>query len=61
MVCLFDYMKKIALDLYNFANATRWCSISGKFETLYWDVHLLANKTGLGQLWDDPADYFQEN
>jgi hypothetical protein len=24
-------------------------------------VHLLANKTGLGQLWDDPADYFQEN
>ena len=25
---------------------------SGHFETLYWDLHLLANKTGLSQ-WDD--------
>ena len=25
----------------------------GHFETLYWDVHLLANKTGLTSKWDD--------
>jgi hypothetical protein len=30
----------------------------GHFETLYWDLHLLANKTGLAQ-WDDKTDYFQ--
>jgi len=30
----------------------------GHFETLYWDLHLLANKTGLSQ-WDDTTDYFQ--
>jgi len=31
----------------------------GHFETLYWDVHLLAHKTDLVELWDDPTDYFQ--
>jgi len=30
----------------------------GHFETLYWDLHLLANKTGITQ-WDDKNDYFQ--
>lgn len=25
----------------------------GHFETLYWDVHLLANRTGLASKWDD--------
>jgi len=30
----------------------------GHFETLYWDLHLLANKTGIAQ-WDDKTDYFQ--
>merc|ERR1712037_340815 len=30
----------------------------GHFETLYWDLRLLANKTGLAQ-WDDKTDYFQ--
>jgi len=30
----------------------------GHFETLYSDLHLLANKTGLAQ-WDDKTDYFQ--
>jgi len=30
----------------------------GHFETLYSDLHLLANKTGLAQ-WDDKNDYFQ--
>jgi len=33
----------------------------GHFETLYWDVHLLANKTGLTSLWDDPTDFFQSS
>ena len=25
----------------------------GHFETLYWDIHLLANKTNLVEQWDD--------
>ena len=25
----------------------------GHFETLYWDIHLLANKTNLVSQWDD--------
>jgi len=33
----------------------------GHFETLYWDVHLLANKTNLEKLWDDKNDYFQSS
>jgi len=33
----------------------------GHFETLYWDVHLLAHETDLVQLWDDPTDYFQSS
>lgn len=33
----------------------------GHFETLYWDVHLLANKTGLTAQWDDSTDYFQSS
>jgi len=30
----------------------------GHFETLYWDMHLLANMTGIA-VWDDKSDYFQ--
>ena len=26
----------------------------GHFETLYWDMHLLAQKTNLVEKWDDP-------
>ncbi|XP_023320692.1 carbohydrate sulfotransferase 13 [Eurytemora carolleeae] len=33
----------------------------GHFETLYWDIHLLANKTGLSKEWDDPQDFFQSS
>merc|ERR1712183_505427 len=33
----------------------------GHFETLYWDIHLLANKTGLVGQWDDKNDYFQSS
>lgn len=33
----------------------------GHFETLYWDIHLLANKTGLTSKWDDKSDYFQSS
>jgi len=33
----------------------------GHFETLYWDVHLLANKTNLVDKWDDKNDYFQSS
>jgi len=33
----------------------------GHFETLYWDMHLLANKTNLVGKWDDPNDYFQSS
>jgi len=32
----------------------------GHFETLYWDMHLLANKTGIA-VWDDKTDYFQSS
>jgi len=31
----------------------------GHFESLYWDIHLLASKTNLTKQWDDPTDYFQ--
>lgn len=33
----------------------------GHFETLYWDIHLLANKTNLVDKWDDQTDYFQSS
>jgi len=33
----------------------------GHFETLYWDIHLLANKTNLTSQWDDQNDYFQSS
>merc|ERR1719361_1249991 len=33
----------------------------GHFETLYWDIHLLANKTNLVAQWDDKNDYFQSS
>lgn len=33
----------------------------GHFETLYWDMHLLANQTKLVKQWDDPTDYFQSS
>lgn len=33
----------------------------GHFETLYWDIHLLANKTNLISQWDDKNDYFQSS
>jgi len=33
----------------------------GHFETLYWDMHLLAQKTNLVEKWDDPNDYFQSS
>merc|ERR1712241_962497 len=33
----------------------------GHFETLYWDMHLLANKANLVQKWDDKNDYFQSS
>jgi len=33
----------------------------GHFETLYWDIHLLANKTNLVDKWDDQKDYFQSS
>jgi len=33
----------------------------GHFETLYWDIHLLANKTNLVSQWDDKNDYFQSS
>jgi len=36
-------------------------SFIGKFETLYWDIHLLANKVNLTEKWDDPKDYFQSS
>ena len=31
----------------------------GHFESLYWDMHLLASRTNLTKQWDDPTDYFQ--
>ena len=31
----------------------------GHFESLYWDIHLLASRTNLTKQWDDPTDYFQ--
>jgi len=36
-------------------------SFIGKFETLYWDIHLLSNKVNLTEKWDDPKDYFQSS
>jgi len=33
----------------------------GHFETLYWDMHLLANKLNLVDKWDDKTDYFQSS
>jgi len=33
----------------------------GHFETLYWDIHLLANKTNLAGQWDDKNDFFQSS
>lgn len=33
----------------------------GHFETLYWDMHLLASKSDLVDKWDDKNDYFQSS
>merc|ERR1712013_469037 len=33
----------------------------GHFETLYWDMHLLANKANIVDKWDDKNDYFQSS